>query len=352
MAPSTADVKQRLYQAATRPEHRAELTLAASQWFEGEPDPSEWLDFLDFFALEWVDAQGFTLLERELGDPLDPALLRWLLEVRSGVFVIDGEDGGVTRARDAATEQPLALLLPEPQPRRSVLVGRLLPAEDGRWRPSGQPDLYDPMSMLSRLGVLQAWQEGHRRALVERLAELRAAFIRQREQQRAFVVYFGTDMLLFDDGEALAEAFRPFMVHLLFEHRPPSQGGRTLAELRAEVEGLEVPSIDVRLGETLEGGHSVGVIFDRLEGLHFLPGLLEFMSYMKGESNDADIIGLYANDPGVTALPFRRAGQAQRLAAALGVPVAPLDELIQRIKPPRRLSPSLMPGFEVAGGAY
>ncbi|MCB9791888.1 MAG: hypothetical protein H6741_04100 [Alphaproteobacteria bacterium] len=347
MALDPANVKRRLYAAAQDPAHQGELALAARAWFAGPPDPEDWPDFLDFFALEWVDAEGWTLLERVEGPTLPPELLRWGLELRSGVFVVDDHQGRLTRLRDLRSEEVLPALLPELLPARSLLVGRLLPWGEV-WLPSGQPDVHDPMSALRRIDLVQRWASGPRAALSERMAELRRSFVVQREQRQVFVDCHGADLLIFEQPDALAEAMRRFMQRLLLEARLPSLGGRTHAELRAQDQGLSVPAVDVRLGEGLRG--EVGVIFDEVEGLHFLPRLGEFMSYMNNELQHDEIIHLYANDPGVSRLPFRRAGAPERLAQALSVPPGPLEELLDLIKPRTRASPSLMPGFEVAEG--
>lgn len=347
MAVKAAIVKRRLYEAAQSPAAREELTLAARAWFEEPPEPEEWPEFIDFFALEWVDAEGRTLLERELGDALPPELLRWSLELRSGVFIVDGQEGATTWLRDARTEQRLPTRLGEPLPARSLLVGRLLPWED-HWLPSGAPELHDPMSALRRVDLIERWSRSPRAALQKRLRELRRSFILQREQREVFIECHGADMLFFDSAEALAEAMRRFMQRLLFEARLPSLGGRTHAELRSQDQGLAVPAVDVQLGEGLRG--EVGLIFDAAEGLHFLPRLNEFMSHMKGDAQTSDITELYLSDPGVSRLPFRRAGRPERLAELLGVAPAPLEELLDPYKPRTRASPSLMPGFEVAEG--
>ena len=335
-------VKAKLYEMALSPDSQRELALAAGQF---GADDSNFADFLDFFALEWVDDRGYTLIERAFGSPPPPELLPWILALRQGVFVVDDWRDGVAELRDAQTEAPLKARVADPLPVRSVIVGRLLPSPDGVFQPSGEPDVYDPMSMMARLDLQEGWRRGPRAALSARLAELRAAFIMQREHQLAFVLHFGTDELLFDGPEDLREAMRGFIAHMLTEDRPASLGGLTHAELRVRAEGLSVPQLVVEVGQNLRG--PVGVIYDRDEGLHFLPGYARFKQSMSNGGEDIEIIRLYASEPGITRLPFQRAANAVRLAAALGLKPAPLDALLDQIKPPTRTAPSLLPGFEV-----
>lgn len=335
-------VKAKLYEMALSPDSQRELEIAARSY---GADESNFSDFLDFFSLEWVDAQGQTLIERVYGSPPPSELLPWILGIRTGIFVVDDWNDGVASLRDALTEAPLLARLLEPIARRSVIAGRLLPASDGVFHPSGEPDVYDPMSMMARIDLVETWRRDPRSELSAKLAELRAAFVMQREQQRAFVRHFGADTLLFDDPESLREAMRGFVVYMLTEDRPPSLGGRTHAELRVQREGLSVPQLIVEVGQSLRG--PVGVIFDPIEGLHFLPEYPLFMQHMNNEIHHIDIVRYYAHEPGITRLPFLRAPNARRLAEALGVSPAPLESLLDRIKPPRRVSPSLLPGFEV-----
>lgn len=354
MTPTDAErLKASLYARALEPEHRAELQSAAHAWFGARATAEEreegWLDFLDFFALEWVDAEGLTLLER--CTPPSAATRRWLTGARTGVFVVDGQDPPLTWIRDVLTEEDLALSTDEELPPRTVIQGRLLPDEKGAWTLSGDPDLYAPAPVLARLQLANAWAESPRKQLVDRLSALRQGYVLLREQRAAWVEWFGADVRVFPDAASLERDLDAFLRHFLTARRLDSLDGLTAAE-HHRVSGRGEPA-DVRLelGPSLAGATGIGAIYDAREGLHLLPGFAAFRAHLRGELEAADVVRDYVEDPGVTRLPFDRVladgGSTARLAAAMGVPDGPLEALLAPHKDlTRRPSPSVLPGFD------
>lgn len=340
---NAVDVKRGLYTAAQDEALRGEREAALAAWHSGEDPAEEWAEFLDFFALEWVDAQGFTLLERRWGRPLPAPLLAWHLELRHGLYVVDDQADGVLELRDLLTEEPLRARLADPLPRRSVLRSRLLPGPDGIWSLSGEPDLYDPMSAMARIDLAQRWMEDPRRSLSARLAELRRAFTTQAEQHAAFLERFGTDELVLADDEALRQALDQLLEHLTFTHRAPSRGGRTLAELHQTRRGGPPLTPRAELGTNLQGRGRVGLVYDREEGLHLLPWYGEFIEHVRGHRPWPQVLQFYLEDPGITALPFRRHAPDTLLAELLGAPHAERALLLAQLRPPRRQAPSILP---------
>jgi hypothetical protein len=340
-------LKQALYKAAHQPEQQAELAQAAGAWFSGAPEEDGWADFVDFFVLEWVDRDGFSLLERIVGDPLTDLGRSWLTGVRSGVFVVDEIDGPLAFCRDVCTDEDLCLVLGDALAPRSVIQGRLLPDGKGRYNLSGDPDIYDPMRVIARLSLARQWKEGTRYQLISQQSALRIGFLRQREQRRAFLGFFGSDQLLFPNGLELEQHMNNFMAHLLFRHCPPGLGGRTFADQHQEATGESPHQVKVELSEGLAAAGAVGVIYDPQEGIHFLPAFDAFVAHLQGHEDHESIVRSYLQDPGITALPFLRVGGAERLAALLNVPVAPMAELLAPFKSrPERRSPSVLPHFD------
>jgi hypothetical protein len=346
LPPSLSDVKRRVLPIAASEAHRAELALAARAWYGDDAPGEDWLNFLEFFAFEWLDFDGLTLVERTLGLPLPADAQRWLTRLRHGVFVIDDWADGVAQARDTLNEDALELIIDEPLPARSVLCGRLIPVGQGRYVPSGEPDLYDPLSALRRMELSRTWAMSPRKLHVDHLTGLRRAFAVQREQRAAFIAHFGADELLFEDTKQLSDAISGFLSHLLHEHRPASLEGRTLAETLRDQGGLDLPLVAATVGETLTGAPSVGVIFDERDGISFLPGWREFLLYMNNASQESNFVDFYVRSKEYGDLPFRRGATPARLARHLGVPEAPLDALVAPLKLTRRASPSVLPGFE------
>jgi hypothetical protein len=341
-------IKRALYaRAAAR---KDELPLAAHALLGRAPTADEWTEFLDFFAIEWVDAEGRTEVERAVaaGDVPEEAL-RWPREARTSLWVVDAWEGDLVLLRDVGTEAEVAVNAPHAKAeleRRAVVRARVVPVGE-RFVFSGEPDVYEPMGVIARMDLWRAWQESPAPALLDRLRALREGFLRQREERAAFVAHFGADALVFDDSRAMERALAGFVSHLLNTHRFASLGGRTRAEAFREDKGEEPKLIRFALGPTLTGPGRPGVIYDDVEGVHFLPGLGEAWAHLRGEAEHPDVVRAYLDDPGVTALPFRRAGATAALARLLGVADAAVDTLLAPHKEiGRRAAPSVLPGFE------
>ncbi len=341
-----------------------ELALAAHALL-GEPPTSEQLpDLVEFFAMEWVDAEGWTAVERLVAaGTLPEEALAWPREVRTGLWVVDSWEGDAVCLRDLATDEEIAVWAPgrqEELPRRSVLRARTvalveLGAEGGA--PSatppprrvfvGSPDVWDPMSVLARMNLLAQWRESPEPATLARLHDLRAAFRRQREEREVFVRHFGADLVVFESPSDMERRFAAFMNELLNATRFASLGGRTRAEAHRATKGEDPVVARFELGGDLAAPGRHGIVYDAVEGVHFLPDLGDFLADLRGTGEAPDVVRRYLADPGVTALPFVRAGATDRLAALLGVPDAPLDVLLAPHKPSgRRNAPSVLPGFE------
>ena len=340
-------LKRALYAAAHAPEQREELSKAVLAWFEGEPQEEGWPDFIDFFALEWVGQQGQTLLETVVGDPLTIQARQWLTGVRNGVFVVDAMAGDVAFCRDAATEEDLAVVVGEALAPGSVLRGRLLPEGQGRFQVSGDPDVYGPLPIIERMRLVQNWLNSPRRALCEWLAGLRAGFLRQREQRQAFLAFFGGDQLLFPNTLEMEQHLNGFLEHLLHRYLPPGLGGRTFAEDHQLTTGEPAVQVKVELSPSLLQAGAVGVLYDATEGIHFLPAFDAFVDHLQGRAEHPEVVRRYLQDPGISALPFLRVGGADRLAELLGVPMAPMAELLAPHKAMEpRPAPSVLPHFD------
>lgn len=327
-----------------------ELALAAHALHADAPDPDAWADFLDFFAIEWVDAEGWTQTERAVRAGLVPeAALRWPREVRTALWVVDAWRDDVVQLRDVGTEEEIEVRAPGAQadlPPRCVVRARTIPHGDVRVF-SGEPAIYGPMGVIARMDLMRAWMEGPEPALLAKLAELRAGFLRQREERAAFVAHFGADEVVFADAADLEGRLAVFVNYLLNEHPFPSLGGRTRANTFRAAKGEDPKVIGFALGPTLTGPGRPGAIYDEVEGVHFLPAYGEVRAHLRGEAHHPDIVRAYLEDPGITALPFRRAGRTDALARLLRRDDATLEDLLAPHKDlARRAAPSVLPGFE------
>ncbi len=341
--------KHRLFaRAIGRPD---ELALAAHALLGGPPDTDRQTDFLDFFVVEWVDEQGRTEVEHAVRDgDLPEDTLRWPREVRTALWVVDGWEGDLVLLRDVRTESEVAVFAPGAQAelqRRAVIRARVVPVGD-TLRFSGEPDVWDPMSVIARMDLLRQWMEGPEPTLLDHLATLRGAFLRQREERAAWIAHFGVDELVFTDAKEMERRLAPFVSYLNNEHPFPSLGGRTRAEAFRVEKGADPTIVQLALGPTLTGPGRPGAIYDDVEGVHFLPAYGELLAHLRGEADHPGVVRMYLDDPGITRLPFRRAGASGRLATLLGRPVdEPLDELLSPHKPTlTRATPSVLPGLD------
>lgn len=334
MAHDTAWKRILYARVARRPE---ELAAAAHALLGGPPTAEQHADFLDFAAIEWVDAEGWTEVERAVEDGALPAeALRWPAEVRTALWVVDGWDGDRVLLRDAASEDEIAVTAPGAEAdltRRTVLRARVLPVDD-LWRFSGEPDVWEPMGVLARMELLRGWHETGAPDTHARLAALRAAFRRQREERAAFVAWFGADLMEFESAEAMERALAPFVSNLENTWRFTSLGGRTRSESRRAAKGGDPVVVQFTLGPTLTGPGRPAVVYDPVEGVHFLPQFGELREHLGGTSAFPEVLEHYLTDPGYTRLPFDRLGAPE------------LAERIEAVRPRGRVTPSVLPGFE------
>ncbi len=220
---------------------------------------------------------------------------------------------------------------------------------DGLWSFVGQPDVWEPRGVIARMELLRQWREGPEPALLERLRDLRRAFRRQREEREVWTAHFGSDQVVFADAADLEAQLGGFVNVLLNQHRFDSLGGRTRAEAHRVARGDDPVVVQFALGSTLTGPGRHGVVYDDVEGIHFLPRLGEVLAHLAGEGSHPDDVRAYLDDPGITWLPFLRAGSvaARPLAELLALPHGPLEDLLLHAKGrPRRAAPSVLPGFD------
>ena len=301
--------KQPLYtRAAAR---SAELTLATHMLLGTAPTDAQWADVLDFFCIEWVDAEGYTEVQRAVAEGLlPPELLSWSEQVHTALWVVDDHAGDLVLLRDLATEKEMAVFAPGLQaqlPRRMVLRARVIPFE-GRWYFSGDPELAGVMGVIARLELLRQWQEGPEPLLLSRLSEVRQLYRQLREERDAWMAFFGSDEVTFSGPREMEERLAGLVSHLFNVWPFPSLGGRTRSEARRALKG-DIPEIvQFKLGGVLAGPGQHGAIYDAIEGIQFLPHYGEFQAHLRREASYPEILQDYLENPEITALPFLRNG--------------------------------------------
>lgn len=292
--------KQTLLTAVSRwPVERPDEYREAAMLLFGGPPPDEHLaDFLDFLALEWVDADGWTLAARLAADGILPAqAAAWDATVRTALWVVDGWKGDLALLRDLATDDEFAVLAPglQPQlPKRMVLRARLL-FWDGAARFSGDPDLVESMGVLARLDLLRQWQQTPEPALLARLAEVRALYRRMRAERAAWIATFGADFLQCSGPGDLSDRLTTF-----FQQHARNHPGDSDAP---EIVKLEISGVLAQPGR-----HAV--LYDAVEGLLFFPSFGELCDHVAGRAAYPEILREYIEDPALSGEALRRAGMA------------------------------------------
>lgn len=324
----------RSFYAAKHDPH--ELGFAAHMLYGHSP--TDWSDFIDFYVTEWVDAEGYTVIERAVDSGLAPDVaLRIPREVQTALWVVDGWEHDLVLLRDLATEKEMAVLAPGRQadlPRRTVLRARVVP-EIGRGPAdpafvfTGSPDLYDGLGVIGRLDLLRAWQETPEPDLHDRLSALRAAFVRQREEHTAFTTFLGASERVYPNAEALNTELSRLISFLNNEWRFGSLGGRTRSEAHRSARGSEPHIVQIQLGESLRGPGRPGIVYDRVHGAHFLPAYGELLDHFAGRASHPEVVQFYVDEPGLPAVAFR---------------TAPPE--VQALKPVGRAVPSVLPGWD------
>lgn len=312
MHPKLLAHKQSLYARAAH--RQAELTLATHMLLGAPPTEAQWADVLDFFCVEWVDAEGYTEVQRAVQEGQLPVeTLAWSEKVQTALWVVDGWVGEQVCLRDLATEQEVAVFaagLQSQLPRRMVLRARVIPFE-GQWYFSGEPELAGEMGVIARLELLRQWQEGPEPLLLTRMRELRKIYQQLREERDAWIAFFGKDEVLFSGPEEMEARLAGLVSHLFNVWPFPSLGHQSRAAARKAIKGDTPEIVQFQLGGVLAKPGRHGAIYDATEGIHFLPFYGEFQDHLRGAAHHPEIFQEYLEDPSISALPFVRNGHVQ-----------------------------------------
>jgi hypothetical protein len=241
-------------------------------------DEGEFINFLDWFVLEHRLPSGRTVVEEftaarpDLAEEERAMLLGWR-DVVEGLFEVQLRDGEALVTVNLVDELPYRLRsnvgsgVFSQMPRGSFVLSRLVPVAD-EWLLSGATNVLPASSAAeARQAALQIAPRYP--SLVFRNPErLARGWELQREQRRRFIDFFGSDLVVLP-GQELTERMRAFGRFLMYQARDAE--GRSVAE-RARQRYGSVPAV-ADLGylpaELVEAA-TVGVIYDEMEGLHYL----------------------------------------------------------------------------------
>lgn len=319
----SVDLKRQLLVYANQPRFDRAVRKALEARFGDTPvaDDGELANFLDWFVLEERLKDGRTVVERfvadhpELPDDERAMLLGWR-DVVNGVFEVERRDGEaliVVNLVDELTYRVRANVGPaifSQMPRRSFLIGRLVPVGD-EWLLSGASNLL-PASSKADVYQMALELASQFPALVfrnpEKLAQAREL---QREEHRYFVEFFGSDLIVLP-GPELVERMQAYDRYRTYEAR--NAEGKTVAERTREAHGVEPAPLEFPWPDDFVAAESIGMISDELEGLTFLMnfGVVEqtFANpELAADRRHRNAVNNYLKDESIAPLVFRRLAQ-------------------------------------------
>ena len=235
-------------------------------------------NFFDYFILQYSLADGRTVVDHyvenhsELPEAEKAMLLGWK-DVVEGIFLVERREADAVIAVNLIDELSYRVysnMGPQGLAQfwvGSFLITRLVPYGDD-WLISG----YSKSLPKSR----QKEAFSYARTLALKIPELlfrnpqilKKAWDLQRQERRDFIAFFGTDMLVIPAKE-LTKHLRQYGEFRMYQVRDAE--GRSMAD-RARKSYGRVPPLPVpTLPDDLFESEAVGVIYDEVEGMYFLP---------------------------------------------------------------------------------
>ena len=242
------------------------------------PDGSVDIDALDHFILRHKLADGRPVVEHfvdahpELSEADRTLVLGWR-DVVEGIFSVErlhGDGLEIVNLVDELTYvvySNLGARVFTPIAAGSFVIGRLVPLGH-EWLVSGV------LRTLPAEQHLAAYQSAARLALrnptlaYRNPVKLEQAWRLQRENREAFIAFFGEDLIVVP-GNQLTERMRAFHHFQLYDLRDSE--GTTAAERAIKAYGAAPKVPDVEMPEDLRTAETVGVLYDEVDGLSFLP---------------------------------------------------------------------------------
>jgi hypothetical protein len=247
--------------------------------FAGEtPDEDQRVSAIDAFVLQHQLSDGRTPLEHfveahpELQEAERAMLLGWR-EVVEGVFAIQRRDSDALlldnlidelmyRVRANTGPHPFAKLK-----EGSFLLARLVPIQD-EWLLSGAYSTFTRSQRDIVYRVAAELAEANPPLVFRNPANVARAWEQQGKEREEFIAFFGSDLVVLP-GAQVDERMRAYANYQVYEVRDAE--GKTVAERAKRVYGAMPPLPEPDLPEDIGAKETVGVMFDEVDGLRFLP---------------------------------------------------------------------------------
>ncbi len=243
-----------------------------------EPDGTFDIAALDHFILQHRlrDSRGvvdhFLDAHPELSQEEREMLWSWCRPVE-GIFTVEGRRGDAVQLASLVDDLPyltyssMGAAVFDPLEAGSFVIGRLVPLEDA-WLVSGVLATLPATEQEAAYQMATRIALQHPELVYRNPAKLELGWKLQRENQAAFVTFFGSDMIVVP-GRELAERMQAFHHYELYGQQDAS--GTTAAERAREKYGVEPVVPVLELPDELIQSETVGLIYDEIDGLSFLP---------------------------------------------------------------------------------
>lgn len=325
------ELKRALAEFARKPRFRRALGQAFKAHF-GERvmvSTGEMANFHDHFFLQYRLSDGRTVVDHfveahpELPEDERAMLLAWQ-EVVEEIFEVQGRDREaliVVGLIDELTYRVRSNMGPSvfsKMPRGSFIITRLVPVGD-EWLLSGVASLSSASHRDEVYRIAAEAASTQRRVLFRNPEKLKQAWDLQRKERLDFIAFFGSDLVVLP-GAKLAERMRAYRHFLMHELRDAE--GKSAADRAKEAYGFVPKTPDLDLPEDLRRAKTVGVIYDEVEGLHFLAnfGLVgETFSNpeLASDKRHRDAVLGYLKEPTIPPLALRRLAERDPKRASL-----------------------------------
>ncbi len=332
----SAELQQELIAFARSEPFREALAQMRAEHAGGEPpaDENQAANVLDAFILQYQLPDGKTPLEHfvaahpELPEAERELLLGWR-DVVEGVFTVQKRDGEALLVDNLIDE--LMYRIRSPRGRAafaqlaggSFLVARLVPIGD-EWLISGAHSVLPWISAGVAYRLAAELAVANPALVFRNPANIARAWKMQAEERADFIAFFGSDLVVLP-GADLEERMHAYAHYQIYEAK--DREGRTVAERATRVYGAVPQPPDPDLPQGFSELETVGVVFDEVDGLKFLPNYrLVAEAFLDPEllADDRyrDAVRSYLEDPEISPRvlarlaevdPERASGVMQRL---------------------------------------
>jgi hypothetical protein len=193
----------------------------------------------------------------------------------------------------------------------SFLVARLVPIDD-EWLISGAHTVMPWISASVAYRLAAELAVGNPALVFRNPANLTRAWKMQEDDRSHFIDHFGADLVILAGAE-LDERMRTYTHYQI--HEVKDQEGKTVAERATHAYGGVPEPPDPDLPDGITEAETVGVLFDEIDGLTFLPDyrvVEQAFSDLEALADPRvrDVVRSYFDDPGISPRVLARLADA------------------------------------------